>query len=252
MSNPLFTIITVTYNAASVIAPTLKSVLAQTFTDYEFVVADGASTDNTVALVEAAHIANTHIVSEPDKGLYDAMNKAIARAKGSYLIFLNAGDAFASSNVLRRLAVAAESDADILYGQTQLVNADREVVGMRHLTAPAELDVDSFRNGMVVCHQAFVAKRSIVENYNLNYRFSADYEWCIRCLQKSKANAYVGDTPIISFLTDGLTDKHHKASLRERYKIMSDYFGSIDTFFMHIKFLPRYLREKVRKSMRKK
>lgn len=250
MSNPLFSIITVTYNAASVIAPTLKSVLCQTFSDYEYLVVDGASSDDTVNMVQEAQIPNTRIVSETDKGLYDAMNKSIALAQGRYLIFLNAGDAFASSNVLTRLAAAAEGDADILYGQTQLVNADRAVVGMRHLTAPAELDADSFRNGMVVCHQAFVAKRSIAENYNMDYRFSADYDWCIRCLLKSKANAYVGDTPIISFLTDGLTDKHHKASLHERYQIMCNYYGKVSTFFMHIRFLPRYLREKVRKAMR--
>lgn len=250
MCKPLFSIITVTYNAASVVPPTLKSVRSQTFTDYEYLVVDGASSDDTVRIVEDAQIAGTRIVSEPDKGLYDAMNKSIGLAQGKYLIFLNAGDAFASSNVLARLASAAESDPDIIYGQTQLVDAQRTVVGMRHLTAPKDLTVDSFRRGMLVCHQAFVAKRDIVGEYNMAYRFSADYEWCIRCLQKSKANAYVGDTPIISFLTDGLTDKHHRASLQERYHIMCQYYGKVTTFFMHINFLPRYLKEKLRKMMR--
>ncbi len=251
MKNPLFSIITVTFNAASVIEPTLKSVLAQTCTDYEYLLVDGASRDNTVKMVEEAQIPNARIISEPDKGLYDAMNKSIRLAEGKYLIFLNAGDAFSSSNVLARLANAAETDADILYGQTQLVNEKRNVVGMRHLTAPEVLNVDSFRSGMLVCHQAFVAKRSIVGEYDMTYRFSADYDWCIRCLQASKKNAYVGDTPIISFLTDGLTDKHHKDSLKERYDIMCRYYGKITTFFMHLKFVPRYLKTLIKKKMRK-
>ncbi len=251
MNKPLFSIITVTYNAASVIEPTLKSVLAQTCTDYEYLVVDGASKDDTIKMVREAEIPNTRIVSEPDKGLYDAMNKSIKLAQGKYLIFLNAGDAFSAANALARLAAAAETDADILYGQTQLVNDKRAVVGMRHLTAPEVLTAKSFRNGMLVCHQAFVAKRSIVGKYDMTYRFSADYDWCIRCLQVSKKNAYVGDTPIVSFLTDGLTDKHHKASLKERYRIMCHYYGSVTAFLMHLKFVPRFLREKVKKKLRK-
>ena len=90
----LFSIITVTYNAATVLPPTLESVREQTFRDFEYLVIDGASTDDTLQLVENAGIATTTVWSEPDKGLYDAMNKAIERAQGRYLIFLNAGDAF--------------------------------------------------------------------------------------------------------------------------------------------------------------
>ena len=94
---PTFSIITVTWNAAKVIPPTLKSVKAQSCTDYEYLVVDGASTDQTLQLVNEAGIAGTRIVSERDNGLYDAMNKAIRLAKGKYLIWMNAGDAFAEA-----------------------------------------------------------------------------------------------------------------------------------------------------------
>lgn len=241
---PLFSIITVTWNAAQVITPTLESVATQSCTDFEYIIMDGASTDDTLALAREAAIPRTRIFSERDNGLYDAMNKAIDCALGRYLIFLNAGDAFASAQSLARLAAATTGNPGVIYGQTQLVNAQREIVGKRHLTAPATLTADSFKHGMLVCHQAFVARRDIVPHYDLNYRFSADYDWCIKVLKKSTGNVCVGNEPLISFLTDGLTDKNHRASLKERFDIMCHYYGTIPTVLRHLSFIPRYLTRK--------
>ena len=242
---PLFSIITVTWNAAGVIKPTLQSVSEQTCANYEYLIIDGASSDDTLTLVREANISGTRIFSEPDKGLYDAMNKGIDRALGKYLIFLNAGDAFAQPTTLAELAMLAESDAGVLYGQTRLVDADRRVVGRRHLTAPQHLTADSFKQGMLVCHQAFVARRDIVPHYDLKYRYSADYDWCIRVLKQSPSNVYAGDAPIISFLTDGLTSKYHRTSLMERYRIMCHYYGTWPTIVRHLGFIPRYLKRKI-------
>lgn len=242
---PLFSIITITYNASDVIRPTLESVVRQSCRDFEHIIIDGASADDTVAVAERHGVEGIKVFSEPDKGLYDAMNKGIARATGRYLIFLNAGDAFADADALQRLADAAASGPDIIYGQTQLVDASRKVVGMRHLTAPESLTADSFKHGMLVCHQAFVARRDIVPQYDLSYRFSADYDWCIRCLQRSRKNVYIGARPLISYLTDGLTDRNHRASLRERFHIMCRYFGTIPTVLRHLSFIPRYMRTRL-------
>lgn len=242
----LFSIITVTYNASSVLQPTLESVKEQTCRDYEYLVIDGASSDNTLALVEAAGIGTTVVLSEPDKGLYDAMNKAIDRARGQYLIFLNAGDAFASPDTLEIIAGKAHDGADVIYGQTQLVDSDRNVIGTRHLTAPKSLDWKSFKDGMLVCHQAFIARRELCPHYDLNYRFSADYDWCIKVLKQCQTTAYVGDTPIILFLTDGLTTKNHKNSLKERYRIMCHYYGTLPTMLRHVRFACRHLLRKLR------
>ncbi len=245
MNEKLFTIVTVTWNAAEVIGPTLESVRQQNCLDYEYLVIDGASKDRTLDLVREANIANTRIISEPDKGLYDAMNKAIRLAEGKYLIWLNAGDRFAAPDSLARLAAHADGNPGVIYGQTQLVDATSRVVGMRHLTAPEVLTADSFKQGMLVCHQAFVARRDIVPEYDLQYRFSADYDWCVRVLKASERNAYVGDEPIISFLTDGLTDKYHKKSLLERYRIMCHHYGTLPTLARHVGFIPRYLKRKL-------
>lgn len=245
--NPLFSIITVTFNAESVIQPTLNSIKEQDFSDFEHLIVDGASRDGTLELARNAGIPQTVIYSEPDKGLYDAMNKSIGLAKGKFLIFLNAGDSFTGKDTLSRLAEHADADTDIIYGQTQIVNTQREVIGMRHLIAPATLTADSFKRGMLVCHQAFVARRNIVPLYDMTYRFSADYDWCIKCLKSSRKNAYAGDAPIINFLTDGLTDKYHKKSLKERFDIMCKNYGTITAILLHISFIPRYLLRKFRR-----
>lgn len=241
---PLFSIITVTWNAADVIAPTLESVRRQTSTDYELLIIDGASTDDTLAIVRNASIAAMRVFSEPDEGLYDAMNKGIAKARGRYLIFLNAGDSFANDTVLARLAMLTAGNPGVIYGQTQLVNAQRDVVGKRHLTAPKRLIAESFLSGMVVCHQAFVARRDLVPDYDLQYKLSADYDWCIRVLKQSPSNAYAGRAPIISYLAEGMTTRHHRASLRERYRIMCHHYGVVRASLKHLAFIPRFLKRR--------
>lgn len=243
---PLFSIITVTFNAEAEIDFTLKSIKEQSFTDYEHIVMDGASKDHTIEKIKSCVIDNQLIISEPDNGLYDAMNKAMKVATGEYLIFLNAGDSFSDKNALKRIAeTAINSNADIVYGQTQLVDNKRTIVGKRHLTAPSVLSFKSFLRGMLVCHQAFIARRSIAQEYNLKYRFSADYEWCLRCLKQSRLNAYC-DSTIINFLTGGTTLKNHKASLKERYNIMCRYYGTIPTIIMHLSFIPRFVITKIK------
>ena len=243
---PLFSIITVSFNAEKEIEITLRSVKSQSFADFEYLVTDGASKDRTLDLVKLYDIPGTKIVSEPDGGLYDAMNKSIRRAQGEYLIFLNAGDSFYDADTLKTIAdTAKKNDADIVYGQTELVNEKGEKIGMRHLTAPEKLTFKSFRNGMLVCHQAFVARRSIMGEYDLKYRFSADYEWCLRCLKASKVNAYTGTT-LIKFLAGGTTAKNHKKSLKERYHIMCEYYGTVPTFLRHLAFIPRFVINKIK------
>lgn len=240
---PTFSIITVCYNAQDEIGFTLESVKSQTFSDYEYIVVDGASVDSTLEIVHraTADMPRTTVKSEKDKGIYYAMNKGLDLSIGEYVIFLNAGDTFSDNDVLYRIADAAKrTHADIIYGQTQIVNKERKVIGMRHLTAPEHLEFDDFKRGMLVCHQAFIPRRKIARHYNTEYLFSADYEWCLRCLRQSKRNFYIGGT-IINYLDGGTTNKNHKASLKERFKIMSQYYGLFPTILRHISFIPRYL-----------
>ena len=225
----------------------MASIAEQTCRDFEHIVIDGKSKDRTVSIATAMSSDNCKIISEPDSGLYDAMNKGIRNASGKYLIFLNAGDSFHSSNTLQTIADAIFDSGygDIIYGQTQLVDADRKRIADRHLTAPERLTVNSFSKGMLVCHQAFVAKREIVEPYDLTYRFSADYDWCIRCLQKSTSNIYIPEI-LIDYLNEGVTTANLKASLKERFRIMRKYYGLPLTLFRHVGFIPRALWRKLK------
>jgi glycosyltransferase involved in cell wall biosynthesis len=238
---PKFSIITVTYNAESVIGPTLKSVLEQTYTNYEYLLIDGGSKDGTVAKAKASGIGFAHIISERDKGIYDAMNKGIALATGDYLCFLNAGDSFYSPDTLQRIVdtVAGEKELPhVLYGETAEVNDAREFVRMRRLEAPGNLNWKSFRDGMLVCHQAFYARRDIAPMYDLKYRLSSDVDWCIKVMKASSRLVKV-DAVVVNYLQNGLSLKHHRASLIERFKVMSCHYGLLPTIGRHIWFVLR-------------
>lgn len=238
---PKFSIITVTFNAADVVEPTLRSVLSQTYTNYEYLLIDGGSKDNTVAKAKASGIKFAHIVSEPDNGLYDAMNKGITLATGDYLCFLNAGDAFHTPDTLQILASAATAEKelpDVLYGETSEVDETRNFVRMRRLQAPKELNWRSFRNGMLVCHQAFYAKRTIAPMYDLKYKLSGDVDWCIKVMKQAKKLVNVKAT-VVDYLQNGLSLQHHRASLKERFRIMSKHYGLLPTIGRHLWFIVR-------------
>lgn len=251
-ATPLFSIITVTFNAARTIGRTLDSVDRQTFGDYEHFVVDGASNDGTQALVNASDNPRRALMSEPDHGLYDAMNKGIAHTTGRYLIFLNAGDKFHTTDTLEKIAAAIrENDMPgIVYGQTILVDDNGDYVGERHLRAPENLTLKSFAQGMLVCHQAFIPLRSVAGYYHPKYRFSADYEWCIRCLQHSRHNVGLTDAVLIDYLSEGLTTANRRRSLMERFSIMSYYYGFIPTVFRHIGFLGRWFKNRKRQTIK--
>lgn len=247
-AEPLISIITITYNAAPHIKPTLSSIREQSFRNFEHLVIDGASTDNTLKLVSEMS-PHSIVKSEPDKGLYDAMNKGLRQARGRFVLFLNAGDAFHAPDTLAKYAEAILESGftpDIVYGDTVIVNSRREVTGPRHLSVPEKLTFQSFANGMLVCHQSFMVRRELAPEYNLNYRFSADYEWTLRCLRRSDPDKNVNLHCVVTdYLSDGLTDKNHKASLRERYRVMCENYGTVPTMLRHVYFALRNLKKEL-------
>lgn len=241
---PLISVVTITFNAAETLPVTMESVAEQTFSDFEHIVVDGASTDDTIILARRMGRPELRIISEPDEGLYDAMNKGLKGARGHYLIFLNSGDRFHDADTLKAYAEAINRrNPDIIYGETDIVDIEGKRIGPRHLSVPEILTLDSFSQGMLICHQAFMVRKDIVPLYDTDYRFSADYDWCIRCIKASRAGDRVNLHRVtIDYLEDGMTEKNKKASLVERFKIMAAHYGNMKAVAAHLSFIPRAIK----------
>ncbi len=252
-----FSIATVTYNAASTIARTLQSVYAQTYEAVDHIIVDGCSTDGTMTEIQRyverntdqRHPHNIVLIREPDDGLYDAMNKAIAQAKGDYIVFLNAGDKFHDDDVLSSIAQQLKSYNQsrfpaVVYGETDLVDYEGRFLRHRRLEAPERLSSRSFLSGMLVCHQSFYARTDLakITPYNLRYHFSADYDWCLRILsQAERRDLRIHNThlTLTDYLAEGLTTANHRRSLLERLRIMAHHFGWPRAIAAHAWFVVR-------------
>lgn len=256
----VFSIITCTYNAESVLQRTLDSVLEQTYSHVEHIIVDGASTDATLDMVEAYKQKSdaedwcheVRLKSEPDRGLYDAMNKGIQRATGQYVLFLNAGDTFPSADTLELVAESVgegEEPPAVLYGDTDVVDDEGRFLRHRRLSPPRRLTWRSFMKGMLVCHQAFYARTDLAKAtpYDLHYRFSADVDWCIRIMRLARRRRLpmrnVGAV-VVNFLDGGMTTTNHRASLKERFHVMAHHYGFVPTVIMHAWFVVRSLFKK--------
>ncbi len=241
-NSPKFTIITITYNAARWLERTVVSILSQSYPNIEYLIIDGGSKDGTVDIIKQYAPGIAYWISEPDKGLYDAMNKGLKQATGDYVWFINAGDTLQSAATVQRIAMKIgkrSSLPDVIYGETSIVDAEGKPLGMRRLKAPKQLSWKSFRMGMLVCHQSFIAKRTIAPEYDLQYRLSADYDWCIRCLKQAKS-IYNTKMILSNYLEEGLSTQQRKASLKERYEVMCKYYGKFATIILHGWFALRF------------
>ncbi|MCQ2111995.1 MAG: glycosyltransferase [Bacteroidaceae bacterium] len=249
MNTPRLSIITVTYNAASTLERTLQSVEKQGFRLFvEHLIIDGASKDATLAIAEAYKERNADmditIVSERDKGLYDAMNKGLHMAKGEFICFLNAGDKLHADDTIEQIfgVRPADDKAGVIYGQTDIVNANGEFLHKRRLTPPTLLTWKSFEWGMLVCHQSFYARRSFCVDYDTQYRFSADVDWCIKILKRCEDEGFTTEyhsEVFTDYLDEGMTTRNHRASLIERFKVMSSHYGFLSTVWHHFLFIFR-------------
>ena len=273
MSNPecmFVSIVTVTYNPGELLEPTMRSVAEQVGVQIDYVVVDGASKDGTVDRLRSFGKRIEEIeadggqdernqltyrwVSEPDRGLYDAMNKGLVMAQGDYVLFLNAGDTLAHPRVLADLW-SERKGAAVYYGQAMVVESmgGREL-GLRKPLPPQHLNWRSLRFGMVVSHQAFVIKRERALPYDLQYRICADIDWMIRCLRvldpgalgpevvSSKAlGVHFADRVLVHFLDGGLSSQRRKAAWKERFLIMSRHYGPLNNLLNHGWIVIRYV-----------
>ena len=234
--NPVFSIITVVYNGANLLEATIQSVIQQTYPDIQYIIVDGGSTDGTLEIIKQYDEDLDRWITEPDKGIYDAMNKGLRMASGDFVWFMNCGDTIRDTTTVEHMALQMESDTDILFGEVMMVNEKREDLGTRSdITTqklPDQLDWKSLKKGMVVSHQAFLPKKSIAPKYMMN-NLSADIDWVIHCLKKSKKNTNTNEV-LANFLIGGTSRQHHQRALKDRYKVLSQHYGAVENFFNHI------------------
>jgi glycosyltransferase involved in cell wall biosynthesis len=251
LSNPVkFSIITVVFNGENLLSDTMESVLRQTYPNIEYLVIDGASKDGSRKVIQGFEDKMPYLrwISEPDKGLYDAMNKGLRMATGDFVQFLNAGDWLHAPGTLEKMAKLVNPQTGVLYGETMLVDDARQAHGtMSELSTrrcPKHLSWKKYLGGMLVVHQSFIPRRTLSPEYQASAGLCADYDWCIEILKKSQSNVFVGEI-ITDYLMGGLSKTRHQQSLRNRFDVMRKHFGLIPTLFAHAMIVLRALLHRI-------
>lgn len=219
----IVTIITVCRNHAQELERTIRSVESQTWQEKEYLVIDGASTDETPNVIKAHEASITRWVSEPDQGIYDAMNKGVKMAQGEWVIFMNAGDTFASNDTLQRV-FGNPQDADVIYGD----------VIKGELVKKAEAPRNAHR--MFYCHQsAFVRTRCLREfPFDIRHRMSADFKQVKQLYLSGKTFRQL-DFPVANFDTQGVSNRNRSAGLYDNIQVIRE----TDNLWEQVKLLPR-------------
>ncbi|TCC96316.1 glycosyltransferase [Pedobacter hiemivivus] len=229
---PTLSVITIVYNNVRDIERTMLSVLNQTYPNIEYIIIDGASTDGTKDIIYNYKSRLAQFISEPDKGIYDAMNKGLSLATGDYVLFMNSADEIYAPETVADVFETASS-ADIYYGETEMFDEQWQSLGQRRHHAPEHFSWKSFRYGMNISHQAIYVKRSIAGQFDLQYKYSADIDWIIRAA-KSASSIVNTHIYVAKYLVGGISKKKHLASLKERFRIFSKYYGLIPNLINHL------------------
>jgi glycosyltransferase involved in cell wall biosynthesis len=232
MFQPKLTVITIVYNNVHDIERTVLSVLNQSYENIEYLLIDGASNDGTLEILKQYEGRIGRLVSEKDKGIYDAMNKGLSLATGDYVLFMNSGDEIYASDTVEKI-FATQPDADIYYGETEMFDENWNSLGQRRHRTPEHFTWRDFKFGMSISHQAIYIRRALTEPYDLNYQLSSDIDWIIKAAKKAK-NIVNVRMYVAKYLMGGMSKKKHRQSLAERFNIFSKHYGLIPTIFNHV------------------
>ena len=201
-------IITICFNNEKDIRPTIESVVNQTYSNIEYIIVDGVSKDNTLAIVNEYKNRITKIISEPDKGLYDAINKGIKNASGDIVGLIHAGDKLHDNGVITKIAkYFEENDIDMCYGHSKIVNRDNIVI---RINKSPEYKPSLMKKGWMPSHQSFYVKRELFQKYgyyNSKYKIAADYELLLRFIYFNKIKGKLLNEFIIYFSLGGTSTK---------------------------------------------
>lgn len=184
------TVVTVCYNSQDTIEKTIKSVLNQSYRDVEYIIVDGASTDNTMVIVDRYIDNGIKVISEKDNGLYDAMNKATSYATGEFILYMNSGDIFVDNNVIEDIVPHLTDEVDMLYGGTIRIKPEGEIVEKYH---GKNIVLKLLLQGKMMCHQSMFTRTSVMREYGFDmmYSITADYDFVARIASDKKSLVYI-------------------------------------------------------------
>ena len=215
--DPKISIVTICYNSVSVLEETMLSVLNQTYPNIEYIIIDGGSTDGTVDIIKKYADRLAYWVSEPDKGIYDAMNKGIAAATGEYVIFTNSGDRLVSSVILSEV-VLLELKEDVIYGH--LIMQFNEV---SVLAFPDELSL--FSRKFPIYHPATLTRLDLLKEtlYNLKFKICGDYDFYWKIYYQGKSFRYINKTIAVFDAREGISNNKIIETFVEGSKVNGSY-----------------------------
>lgn len=212
---PKVTVVTVTFNAATEIEATIKSVIEQSYPNIEYIIIDGGSSDGTLDIIRRYDKYITYWVSERDGGIYDAMNKGVIRASGDWINFLNCGDTFVSSETVSEVLENIPADADIVYGNTFYRKDNRQWL---HET----YSLNDLWKSMICCHQSIFAKTHLMKQFpfNTEYKISADFDFVYKCYVQGY-KLYDTKLTIATHCANGISEKRIIKRMLERWHIVN-------------------------------
>ncbi len=204
-----FSIITVCYNAKDDIGPSISSVISQTYGNREYIIVDGQSKDGTIEIINDFRNDISLIISEPDKGIYDAMNKGAKLASGDYLIFMNAGDIFVDENVLANVANALEKGTDVLYGDNILMYKTEKLYHKAKFFSKDDINLP-------FNHQSVFVRTQLAKDYpfDLRYKIAGDYYFFYTLYRLGKKFQYI-PIPIANYNMDGMSQDNVIRTFKE-------------------------------------
>ncbi len=238
LSLPKISVITVVFNRVKDIEYTIESVAYQQYSSIEYIVVDGNSTDGTQDILNKYASKIDILISEPDEGIYDAMNKGLNNATGDYVLFMNGGDQFYNHTVLYDIFLqVGDRHPDIIYGECQVIDRQRQPMALRsdfyRRALPAKAIPEAYRYGTSISHQSFLARRPIVPKYDLRYQYSSDIDWMLTCMENASESMKV-DVVISSFVYGDSSKEHVEKSQWERFLIFGKHYGWLQAIYYHV------------------
>ncbi|MXN91926.1 glycosyltransferase [Flavobacterium sp. Sd200] len=230
-----FSVITINYNNAAGLEKTIKSVVSQTYTEFEFIIIDGGSNDGSKEIIEKYTDKISYWVSEKDKGVYNAMNKGIKAAKGDFVIFMNSGDLFFNQAVLQATDTEINQDYDIYYGN----NIKKSPTSERLKTYPAKLSFSFFYSSSLN-HQAAFIRRSLFDElfyYNEEFKIASDWEFFAYAIcHKNIPYKYLDQTICVYDFT-GISTTASDVFAKEKKESIKKYFPAFEEDYIDISLL---------------